>query len=581
MCGHEEIPAIGHKNKEHHSKVDATCMAAGTIEYWSCPDCGKNFSDEACTTEATDLTIAIDSNNHVNKTEHVQQDANCLEKGYTAGTYCEDCDKWISGHEEIPAIGHKNKEHHEKVDATCVAEGTIEYWSCPDCEKNFSDEACTTEVTDLTIAIDPNNHDLKTTEAKAPTCTEIGWDEYVTCQREGCGHTTYVEIPATGNHTYTDEFDADCNVCGTPRDDAAIAIAQIGTTQYKSLLEAITAAKNGDTVVLLADAEGPGLEIDKYVTINFGGHTYTITDPIGYDIDGKKTDDDSQRVNGVQIKSDVTDATKKVELKNGKLEISEENAKNFYVLIRNYENLTITDMVLDGTELDTPAGDKKAYVLLNNAGKVEIAKSEQATAEMKLLTNETDSNAVALSVCTHEDHPNKLIDVTVKAADLIRGKVEVTESSYAKLTIAGGTYTVDVTTYCVNGNHTVSDGNGKYVYGAHSHNAVVTAPTCENEGYTTYTCACGNSYVGNKVAAKGHTFTNGECHCGAMCGDLNDDDKLSIADIVLLNAYVKGITQLKDAQIYVCDVNGDEVITELDVTALQAIILGKQAVTTP
>jgi exosome complex RNA-binding protein Csl4 len=333
--------------------------------------------------------------------------------------------------------------------------------------------------------------------------------------------------------------------------------------------------------LLLVDAEGPGLEIDKYVTINFGGHTYTITDPVGYDIDGMKTDDDGQRVNGVQIKSDVTDATKKVELKNGKLEISEENAKNFYVLIRNYENLTITDMVLDGTELDTPAGDKKAYVLLNNAGKVEIAKSEQATAEMKLLTNETDSNAVALGVCTHEDHPNKLIDVTVKAADLIRGKVEVTESSYAKLTIAGGTYTVDVTTYCVNGNHTVSDGDGKYVYGAHSHNAVVTAPTCENEGYTTYTCACGNSYVGNKVAAKGHTFTNGECHCGAMCGDLNDDDKLSIADIVLLNAYVKGKTQLKDAQIYVCDVNGDEVITELDVTALQAIILGKQAVTTP
>ena len=62
--GHEEIPAINHKNKVHHDKVDATCISTGTIEYWSCPDCGKNFSDEACTKVETDLTIKIDPNNH-------------------------------------------------------------------------------------------------------------------------------------------------------------------------------------------------------------------------------------------------------------------------------------------------------------------------------------------------------------------------------------------------------------------------------------------------------------------------------------------------------------------------------------
>ena len=214
VCGAtktEAVAAIGHKNKEHHEKVDATCVATGTIEYWSCPDCGKNFSDESCTTEVTDLTIEIDATNHVHKSEQVQQDATCLDKGYTAGTYCEDCDKWISGHEEIPAIGHKNKVQHEKVDATCVTTGTIEYWSCPDCGKNFSNEDCTTAVTELTIPVDPDNHDLVTTDAKDPTCTEIGWDEYVTCQREGCGHTTYVEKPATdhawGVPGYTDNGD--------------------------------------------------------------------------------------------------------------------------------------------------------------------------------------------------------------------------------------------------------------------------------------------------------------------------------------------------------------------------------------
>lgn len=46
---------------------------------------------------------------------------------------------------------------------------------------------------------DPNNHDLVQHAAKAPTCTEIGWDTYETCSR--CDHTTYAELPAL-NHDY-------------------------------------------------------------------------------------------------------------------------------------------------------------------------------------------------------------------------------------------------------------------------------------------------------------------------------------------------------------------------------------------
>ena len=42
-------------------------------------------------------------------------------------------------------------------------------------------------------------HDLKHTDAKAATCTESGYAAYDTCRREGCGYTTYEEIPATGH----------------------------------------------------------------------------------------------------------------------------------------------------------------------------------------------------------------------------------------------------------------------------------------------------------------------------------------------------------------------------------------------
>ena len=46
---------------------------------------------------------------------------------------------------------------------------------------------------------DPNNHDLVQHAAKAPTCTEKGWNAYETCSR--CNYTTYAELPAL-NHDY-------------------------------------------------------------------------------------------------------------------------------------------------------------------------------------------------------------------------------------------------------------------------------------------------------------------------------------------------------------------------------------------
>jgi hypothetical protein len=51
----------------------------------------------------------------------------------------------------------------------------------------------------------------------------------------------------------------------------------------------------------------------------------------------------------------------------------------------------------------------------------------------------------------------------------------------------------------------------------HSYTSTVTAPTCENQGYTTYTCSCGNTYTGNVTSALGHSYSNGVCiRCGAQ-----------------------------------------------------------------
>lgn len=41
----------------------------------------------------------------------------------------------------------------------------------------------------------------------------------------------------------------------------------------------------------------------------------------------------------------------------------------------------------------------------------------------------------------------------------------------------------------------------------HSYSETVTDPTCTDKGYTTYTCTCGDTYVGNYVDATGHKYT--------------------------------------------------------------------------
>ena len=58
----------------------------------------------------------------------------------------------------------------------------------------------------------------------------------------------------------------------------------------------------------------------------------------------------------------------------------------------------------------------------------------------------------------------------------------------------------------------------------HNYTETVTAPTCTEEGYTTYTCECGEYYVGNKTAATGHNYENNVC---TACGK----DKLIDMDI--------------------------------------------------
>ena len=101
----------------------------------------------------------------------------------TAKAVCEVC----GGEYGEKDLNNHALEQHEAKAPTCTEIGWDAYEAC-----SRGDYTTYAELPAL-------NHDLEQHEAKAPTCTEIGWDAYDTCSR--CDHTTYVELPAL-NHDY-------------------------------------------------------------------------------------------------------------------------------------------------------------------------------------------------------------------------------------------------------------------------------------------------------------------------------------------------------------------------------------------
>ena len=74
---------------------------------------------------------------------------------------------------------------------------------------------------------------------------------------------------------------------------------------------------------------------------------------------------------------------------------------------------------------------------------------------------------------------------------------------------------------------------------SHTHNykSTVTNATCVNNGYTTYTCSCGDTYVSDYTNTTSHTYSNGKC---TVCGtaDPNVAKCMCGTPLVSMNGYI-------------------------------------------
>ena len=144
---------------------------------------------------------------YVTKCQNCHNDGNVSYlKVHTGGTETPTCTKGKTCEKCGAEYGEKDPNNHDLVhhDAkapSCTEIGWNAYEACSRC--NY-----TTTYQELPAL----NHDLEQHAAKAPTCTEIGWDAYEACSR--CDHTTYAELPILGHDYQAVTVDPTCEADG-------------------------------------------------------------------------------------------------------------------------------------------------------------------------------------------------------------------------------------------------------------------------------------------------------------------------------------------------------------------------------
>ena len=160
--------------------TDSTCSKEGVGRYTA------KFAKDGYKVQTKDEAIAKRHifDRVVAEDKYLKSSATCLE----SAVYYKSCECGRPSSEEYFSFGNPlghNLVHHEAKAATCTGIGWNEYDTCSRCSYTTYEE------------IPALGHELEHHEAKDPTCTEIGWSAYDTCTR--CEFTTYNEIGALGH----------------------------------------------------------------------------------------------------------------------------------------------------------------------------------------------------------------------------------------------------------------------------------------------------------------------------------------------------------------------------------------------
>lgn len=131
-CGMEygNIDTEAHKWDNGKVTTTATCKVEGVKTYTCQHNSGHTYTED----------LGLNSSNHTNTKNIAEVKATCSTKGSTAGVYCNDCQKYISGHTEVAKnpSNHVNTKNVPEAPATFDKVGYTAGVYCNDCKKYIS-----------------------------------------------------------------------------------------------------------------------------------------------------------------------------------------------------------------------------------------------------------------------------------------------------------------------------------------------------------------------------------------------------------------------------------------------------------
>ena len=433
---------------------------------------------------------------HTNSTKGATVAPTCTAKGYTIYS-CADCNNdyhW----DFVDALGHTYGDLVAKVEANCTEDGKEAHYECSVCHKFFDEEK--NEVEESELVIDALGHAYGELIAKVDaTCTADGKEAHYVCSV--CGEF----------------FDAEKNAV----EESELVIDALGHA-YGELIAKVDATCTADGKEAhyvcsvcgeFFDAEKNAVEESELV-IDCPGHAYGT---IIAEVPATCTSTGKQAYYKCSVCNELFDAEKNA--------VEEED---LVIGLKDHNLVEIPAVAPECKENGWTVGEK-----CSECGKITIAPtSVPATGCVDVDPKDNVCDVCGDVYCTHPEEKLTSVytDPTCEADGYTTqtcecGYVNVVTDTDSKLGHTYGALIEKVEATCTEDGmeahyecsvcHKFFDEEkneveeSSLVLGApgHDYDAVVTDPTCEADGYTTYTCECGDSYVETYTDSKlGHTY---------------------------------------------------------------------------